>query len=90
MGRMETDLVGLAPLDLKTVNQIIVVVGHSGGRKRRRDLHLEYVNVIVVEVGLHIHIPCELGKDRILVNPGDPGGLDDLPVGRRILTVVVL
>ena len=64
---MESDFPRLPAFNIQTVNQIVIVVYVSGCRQRRRNLHIEGIDEIVVEVGLQVHASRKLGNRIVLI-----------------------
>ena len=87
--RMETYLVSLPAIDIETVHQVVVVIRQAVLMERRRDLHVEDIYVILVEVGLDVHIPGELGDRLLLLEAGHPARLYYLLLPGRIAGVIV-
>ena len=84
---MEPDQVGLPSVYVEAVYQEIVVENVRSAY-RRRNLYVEQVYEVVVEVGADVHVAGELGECRLVLNSGDAAGVYHLlALGRVFLPV---
>ena len=46
--------------------------------QRAGEIHLEYINVIIIQVDIHMQMPSELGQTVILLDARNPARFHDL------------
>ena len=85
---MEAQAIGLPAFDHQAVHQVVVVERMAGGGDRGGKVEVEKREGVLVEVGLEQVLAGELGQEVVRVHAGDPVGLDDLFVHRRVVAVV--
>ena len=85
---MEAQAIGLPAFDHQAVHQVVVVERMAGGCDGGGKVEIEKREGVLVEVGLEQVLARELGQKVVRVHAGDPVGLDDLFVHRRVVAVV--
>ena len=86
--RVEGDGIALPAVRGQGVDQGVVVEKMAGGTGRRRDCEVEHRDDIPVEVHPEGGRAGELAENVLLVQTGDPTGLEDFPVHGGLLGMV--
>ena len=87
---MEPDFPSLSSVNVEAVHQIIIIVNTSVGRQRRRNLHIEGIDEIVVEIRLQVHAAGKLRNGIVLIETGNPRRLYGFLADIRRNAVVAL
>ena len=84
---MKTYMVGFSSVYVEAVYQEIVVENIRAAY-RRRNLDVEQVDEIVVEISADVHISSKLGKGSLVLYSGNAAGVNYLLCLRRVFLPV--
>ena len=59
---MIADQIGVPAVDLQGIDDVVIIVEQTVAAGRRRNLYIENIDILFVEIGLEMYASGELGK----------------------------